>query len=365
MNVNTAQSRIEDTHAVRLGVIGAGFIGMKHAGIVAGLPGCRLVGVSDPNPAARKVAEDLGTRYFDDFEEMIRAEQPEGVIIATPTEHHASVGIACAKYGVHLMVEKPIASNLEAAQDLIAEARKRDVQLMVGHHRRFSPLVEMARQVVRSGQLGRMVAVSVLWTLLKPADYFDIDWHRKKGAGPLLTNLIHDIDNLRYICGDIQRVYAEISHAGRGFEVEDTACVSLRFASGVLGTVTISDCVPSQWSYEATTGENPFFSRTREDCYLFFGMAGSLAFPTMRLVRYASPATSGWQFPLQTEQITVQAEDPLLRQIMHFRAVIRGKEKPRTNGEDALRSLAVVQAVGESGHSGQSVTLTPESHLPL
>ena len=365
MSTSSVQFRTEDSSAVRLGVIGAGFIGLKHAGIVADLPGCRLVGVSDPNPRAEKVAEGLGTRYFADFQEMIRAERPEGVIIATPTELHASVGIACAEKGLHLMVEKPIASNLASARDLTAAARKNGVHLLVGHHRRFNPLVEAAKRIVQSGQLGRMAAVSVLWTLLKPVDYFDIDWHRQKGAGPLLTNLIHDVDNLRYICGEIQRVYAEVNNRGRGFEVEDTACISLRFASGILGSVMVSDCVPSQWSYEATTGENPFFFHTPEDCYLFFGMAGSLAFPTMRLVRYASPAAAGWQHPLLIEPVAVTRQDPLVRQIMHFGAVIRGKEKPRTSGEDGLRSLAVVQAVLDSGRTGQPVTVLPESHLPL
>jgi predicted dehydrogenase len=350
-------SKTENKPPIRLGVIGAGLVGAKHAAIVARLPGCRLVGIADPNSATQHLAEDLSVICYDHYQKMIGAEKPDGVIIATPTERHVSIGIACAERGVHLMVEKPIASDLEAARDLISCAEKRQVHLLVGHHRRFNPLVETAREVVQSGKIGRLVAVSVLWTLLKPADYFNVEWRRKPGGGPVLINMIHDVDNLRYICGEIQKVHAEVSFAVRGFDVEDTAAVTLRFSSGALGTVLTSDCVPSRWSYEATTGENPSYFRTHEDCYLFFGTEGTLTFPTMKHIRYASPSTGGWERPLQALELPVQEQDPLIRQIEHFCAVIRGEEVPRTSGKDALRTLAVIRAVLNSGASGQPVEL--------
>ena len=204
----------------------------------------------------------------------------------------------------------------------------------------------------------------MLWTLLKPSDYFDVEWRRKPGGGPVLINMIHDVDNLRYICGEIQNVYAEVSSAARGFAVEDTACVTLRFRNGALGTIVTSDCVPSRWSYEATTGENPDYFRTHEDCYLFFGTEGSLAFPTMKRVYYASASAAGWLKPLQTEEIPVEHQDPLVRQIEHFCAVIRGEEQPRTSGEDALRTLAVIRAVLDSGLSRNPLALNLGEDIP-
>jgi len=357
-------SQKENQHRVQLGVIGAGLVGAKHAAIAAGLPGCRLVGIADPQPTARQLAKDLAVGFYEDYQDMIKAESLDGVIIATPTERHVDVGIACAERGLHLMVEKPIASDVRAAQKLVDCAKQRQVHILVGHHRRFNPLVETARDVVQSGQIGRLVAVSVLWTLLKPTDYFNVEWRRKPGGGPVLINMIHDVDNLRYICGEIQNVYAEVSSAARGFEVEDTACVTLRFRNGALGTVVTSDCVPSRWSYEATTGENPDYFRTHEDCYLFFGTEGSLAFPTMKRVRYTSPSAAGWLQPLQTEEINVQLQDPLVRQIEHFSAVIRGKETPRTSGEDALRTLSVIRAVLDSGNSGKPMILRFGEDIP-
>jgi predicted dehydrogenase len=361
--MNTPQK--ENRPSVRLGVIGAGLVGSKHAAIAAGVPGCRLVGIADPNPAARRLAKALAVGCYDDYLEMIDAENPDGVIVATPTDLHVPVGMACAERGVHLLVEKPIASDVQAARDLIDCAKRQPIRLLVGHHRRFNPLVESAREVVQSGKIGRLVAVSVLWTLLKPTDYFDVAWRRKPGGGPVLINMIHEVDNLRYICGEIQNVYAEVSSAARGFEVEDTACVALRFSSGALGTIVTSDCVPSGWSYEATTGENSDYFRTHEDCYLFFGTEGTLAFPSMKLVHYPSPSAAGWLEPLETTEISVHGQDPLERQIEHFCAVIRGEKAPRTSGEDALRTLTVIRAVLDSGASGQPVILDLGNELAV
>jgi len=344
--------------AVSLGLIGAGLIGKKHAVMSKNFDGCRLVGISDVNPAAKALADELGVNYYADYAEMIAAESPEGVIIATPTESHTTVGVTCARRGVHLFVEKPIAANVRGAQILVENARENGVRLLVGHHRRFNPLVETTRRAIKQGKIGKLVAVSVFWILLKPSDYFQIEWRRQPGGGPVLINLIHDIDNLRYICGEIKRVYAETSSGVRGFEVEDTASVSLRFSNGALASMVVSDCVPSNWSYEATTGENPYYFHTDDNCYLFFGTQGSLTFPNMRVVRYENPQQAGWQYPLVTEHVHVDHHDPLIRQLDHFCRVVRGKEDPRTSGEDALRSLAVAQAILKSGDKGEPVELS-------
>ena len=349
---------IDGQHGVRLAVIGAGLIGKKHAAIARDLPDCRLVGICDANPSAQTLAEKLGVSFYSNYEEMIKAETPEGVIIATPTELHTPVGVTCAQHSMHLFVEKPIAPDVQNAQMLVDSARQNGVRLLVGHHRRFNPMVEMTRRAIRQGRIGKLVAVSVLWVLLKPSDYFQIEWRKQLGGGPVLINMIHDIDNMRYICGEIEKVYAETSSAVRGLEVEDTASVSLRFSNGALGSIVASDCVPSSWSYEATTGENPYYFRTHENCYLFFGTEGSLAFPDMSMVRYENPQQTGWQFPLVTEHFHVESHDPLVAQLKHFCKVVRGKEKPRTSGEDALRSLAVARAILKSGGSGEPVELS-------
>jgi predicted dehydrogenase len=345
----------ERDNPVRLGVIGAGLIGKKHAALIKKTPGIRLAAISDVNPAAAKLAGELGTEYYADYERMLNHAALEGVIVATPTDLHTPVGVVCAQHGIHLLVEKPIAQSVADAQVLVDSARAHKVHLLVGHHRRHNPMVQSVRRAINDGKIGKLVAVSVLWMLMKPKDYFQVEWRTRSGGGPVLINMIHDIDNLRYICGEIQRVYAETSSAVRGFEVEDSAGISLRFANGALGSIMASDCTPSNWSYEQGTGENPYYFRTHGNCYIFFGTEAALSFPDMNLVRFENPAQAGWQHPMVSEHIDVVAQDPLVVQLKHFGNVIRGEEEPRITGEDGLRTLAVAQAVLDSGKSGSPI----------
>ena len=87
--------------------------------------------------------------------------------------------------------------------------------------------------------------------LYKPEDYFDVEWRRKPGAGPVFINLIHDLDLLRHFCGEVVRVQAMESRRARGFEVEDTAALLMEVANGALGAVTVSDTVVAPWSWGA------------------------------------------------------------------------------------------------------------------
>jgi predicted dehydrogenase len=348
-----AAKRGTTSATVRLAVIGAGAIGIKHAWLLAGIGDARLVAISDVSPAAEKLARELGTACYRDYRQMLTREQPDGVIVATPTATHTEIGIACARQRIHMLMEKPIAQDLDQARRLVDAADNHGVHLLIGHHRRHNPMIQATRRIVAEGEIGRLVAVNVLWMLQKPEDYYNVAWRCELGGGPFLTNLIHDIDNLRYICGEIKRVYAETSSAVRQFTVEDSGAVSLRFAGGAIGSILVSDCTPSYWSYEQSSGENPFYFKTPGNCYLFFGTMGTLSFPAMELIHY--PGSAGWQHPLASRQIDSDQRDPLVEQLFHFCRVIRGEEAPRITGEDGLRTLAVVMAILDSGKRGQPV----------
>lgn len=349
----------DSKQTARLAIIGLGMIGKKHAEIARQLQECTLVAVCDITPTAKETADKLGVEFYTDYHEMLEKQDLEGVILAIPTDLHVSVGTACAQRGLHLLVEKPIAASVSEADHLIAIARQHHVRLLVGHYRRFNPFVEMSRKIVRGGEIGKLVGVTILWTLLKPSEYFQASWRTRKGGGPILINLIHDIDNIRYICGEIIRVYAEISHVVRKFPVEDSASVSLRFENGAIGSILAADCVPSMWSYEATTAENPqfFHNRTPENCYYFFGTEASFVFPGLKKVLYPGHAHSGWQYPTITREIEVARSDPYQEQLKHFCHVVKGLEHPRITGEDAKKTLAVALAIQESGEIARPISL--------
>ena len=345
--------------AERLTVIGVGLIGVRHAELIHAHPMASLVALCDVDPSRRAVADRLGVPFYTSVAEMLEREQPSGVIIATSNATHAAVAEICAARSVHLLIEKPIASTLEEARRIAETTRRAGVRVLVGHHRRHNPLVQKTRELVRGGALGRLTGVSVLWALRKPDAYFDVGWRRERpGGGPVLINLIHELDSLRFICGEIEEVYARTSSAVRGLAVEDSVSISLGFANGALGTILASDATPSAWSYEATTGENPVYFRTHENCAHFLGTAASLAFPKMELWRYADESRQGWTEPMARSTVEVAAADPLPLQLAHFCRVIRGEETPLVDAVDGTRSLALALAVLESARTGLPVSVS-------
>jgi predicted dehydrogenase len=147
------------------------------------------------------------------------------------------------------------------------------------------------------------------------------------------------------------QVQAMASNAVRGFEVEDSATIGLRFASGALGSFLLSDCAASPRSWEQTSGENPAYDHHGdEDCYVIAGEHGSLNVPTMRL--RTSDGEASWWSPLNKQTLSTQTHDPLARQLAHFCAVIRGDAEPRVSAADAARTLRVTLAVAESARQG-------------
>ena len=341
---------------VRIAVIGAGMIGRAHIERLLADPQCAVAGVADPVPEARAWAEAQGLRAFADPAQMLEATEPEGAIIATPNALHLAHAQACAERRVAMMVEKPLADTLPAASRLTTIVRSAGARLLVGHHRRHNPIIEKAREVVAGGELGPLTAIASLWMLRKADDYYEAAWRREPGAGPVLNNLVHDLDDLRFVCGEIESVQAALSSQARGFAVEDTAVVTLRFASGALGTATVSDAVPAPWSWELTSGENAFYPpQPTENCYLIAGTRGSLTVPRLELWRYEG--AQGWSAPLSRRQLDVVPADPLARQLSHFCRVIRDDEAPRVTGEDAMRTLACAAAVHRAAASGATVAV--------
>jgi predicted dehydrogenase len=343
------------TAPVRIAVAGAGLIGRRHIEEIDASNAAELAAIADPGPAAA-VAEKLGVPLYRSLTELLEAEQPDGVVLATPNQQHVDGGLECVAAGVPVLVEKPIGDTVEGATRLVEAAEAAGVPLLTGHHRNYSAIVATARQIVQSGVLGSIVAVVGTALFYKPDDYFDVGggWRRQPGGGPILLNLIHEVDNLQSLVGPVVRVQATSSTATRGFEVEDTAAMIFTFANGALGTFLLSDTAASPRSWEQTSLENTTYaSYPDEDCYHLAGTHGSLSVPTMRLAVYQGER-SWWQ-PFETSTIALDRRDPLANQIEHFAAVIRGEVEPICSGRNGLEALRVVDAVVESARTGQPV----------
>ena len=339
-----------------IALIGAGLIGRTHIDRLQRSDSLRLAGIADPSEAGRALAETLGVPWFAGHLALLDAVRPRGAIVATPNQAHVPVAIDCLERGVAVLVEKPVADTVAEARSLVATQARTGVPVLVGHHRRHNPINQRAREIVRSGRLGRPVAATALATFLKPDPYFEAAWRRQKGGGPILINLIHDIDMLRFLLGEVVSVQAAASHAVRGFEVEDTAAAVLRFESGALGTVTVSDAATSPWCWDFCAGEQLQYPRQDVQSHFLSGTLGSLSLPDLTLWHYRGERS--WHAEMTREQTRVHQADPYTRQLAHFGALIDGREDSLCDARDGLRTLAATLAVHEAAESGRAVDLS-------
>jgi predicted dehydrogenase len=172
----------------------------------------------------------------------------------------------------------------------------------------------------------------------------------------VLINLIHEIDLMRFVAGEIVSVAALATGGNRGFAVEDTAGVVLELANGALGTVLISDSAVSPWTTEQGVGESPEFPYSGQSNYRFLGATGALEFP--RLVHWEQEGrTPDWNKGIRARALFAPTIDPYAAQLDHFRDVVRGKTASMLTVADAARTLAATLAVSEAAATGRRIDL--------
>lgn len=336
---------------LNLVVVGPGLIGKQHIRLINENPRCKLCAIVAPNHAINhEIAKREGVPLYYSLVDCLHRKAVDGVIISSPNQYHAEQANLCIQAGVAVLIEKPITVTVEEGQALVNLAEQSNAKVMVGHHRAHSPLLSLARSVINEGRLGRIVTIMGSAQFYKPAHYFKSGpWRSELGGGPSLINLIHEISNLRSLCGEITAVQALSSSLIRKFPVEDTIVTNLVFKNGALGTFVLSDTAASAKSWEQTSRENSSYPTYKdEDCYTIAGTVGSLAIPTMRLKYYSDGTEPSWWVPFTEEILETRRQDPLARQLDHFIDVIEGKCHPLVSAADGLRNLIVVEAIRES-----------------
>lgn len=338
-------------------LLGAGLIGRRHLELISAAPDCHLAGIVETSPAVREALRAAGAPLFASLTEALSKlpQKQLGAIVATPNQLHVRQALQCIDAGVPTLVEKPLADTVADAEQLVAAAEAAHVPLLVGHHRRHSAYIAAARRILDSGVLGTVTAVTASVLFYKPDSYFAAaPWRLQPGGGPILINLIHEIDVLRALCGEVETVQAMSSSVARGFAVEDTSVVTLRFSSGTLGSISLSDVAVSSRCWELTARENPDYPYVPGmDCYVVAGTSGSLSLPTMRLETYQGDKS--WWVPLHVATEHVDVVSPHARQLANFCGVIRGTEAPLVPGAEGLETLRVTLAVAEAARTGVAV----------
>ena len=338
-------------------VVGAGAIGRAHAETIMRSDFSALSGVVDPTEAGRDFAAKLGAPWFPDHRAMLGAAKPEAAIVATPNATHRPIAIDFLTAGVPVLIEKPIASTVEDGAAIAAFSASCGVPAIVGHHRRHNPIIRRARALLAAGALGRLTNVSIVATFYKPREYFDMEWRRREGGGPVLINLIHEIDLVRHVCGEIATVQALSSNDVRGFEVEDTAAVLLRLVNGALVAISLSDTAASPWSWDLASGEIPHYPSQPVPVATHFlsGTDASLTLPFLEFWSYKG--VKSWYAPITREQLAVEQADPYTEQLRHLCGVARGEEAPLISAADGTQTLRATLAVKEAARTARTVAV--------
>ena len=207
----------KDDELVKIAIVGYGLIGQRHSAAIKITPRAKLVAVVEPEGSDARLAVDPSVEIYADIEIMLADAKPDGVIVASPTTLHIAHAQKCIDAGIPTLIEKPISDDLDAARRLTISASKNSAPLLVGHHRRFNPIIDRAKGLMDSGVIGQVRAINAVCWFYKPDHYFEIaPWRKAPGAGPVSVNLIHDIDLIRYFCGEVVSVQARCCRVETG-----------------------------------------------------------------------------------------------------------------------------------------------------
>lgn len=230
----------------KVGLVGCGRISHSHFEAIRQLNAdLELVAVCDNNPNQFKKLDELSMRprQYGDYERMIRENKIDLMVICTPSGLHSEHGILASRNKIHVLTEKPMATNLKDADRLIFECSQNDVHLYVVKQNRLNRTIQYLKKAIEIGRFGKIYQVicNVLWT--RPQNYYDMDAWRGKRAldgGAFLNQSSHYVDLMYYLFGEVKSVFALTRTLARKIEVEDSGIAVFEFENGVIGTMNTS-----------------------------------------------------------------------------------------------------------------------------
>ncbi len=296
------------------------------------LEGCELVAVCDQDPSTVEAASrKYSVRGYTSWDEMLEREKLDAVVVAVPTRFHLAAGLAALERGTHVLIEKPIATNLDEGRKLLAAANRSKTVLAVGHVERFNPAVRELQRRVNDGEIGRMFQLQARRQGPFPA--------RIRDVGVVIDLATHDLDVMHHLAAsEVQRLYAETEQRIHT-DHEDILNALLKFDSGVLGVLQVNWLTPTKIRELTVLGERGMFVCN----YL-----------TQELTQYKNAdmmgsADAGHQprAVIEGESVTypiVQAE-PLKLELEAFLQAVRGERRVEVDGEAGLRALHLALAL--------------------
>jgi predicted dehydrogenase len=349
---------------MKIGLIGCGGISHAHIRGILGTNGrVKITACCDISlPAAEKRAAELGvTSVHTDYHTFLREADIDAVVICTTHDTHAPIAIAAAAAGKHALVEKPIACTLADARAMVAAHDKAGTTLMVAQCQRYDPSYRGLKTVLASGELGAVRAVRFdamqNYPAFAPKEHWLFDGNIA-GGGIVISVLVHRIDLVRFLVGEVRRVTAISRSLHPNFRngAEDFAAGILEFESGAIGEFFGTYSGPRM----------PYCEQL-----MFFCEHGAVhALPEQG--QYSGPAyiarSAGWTAKDWLDQYrgfekatpdrgSLPSDDPFVNQISHFADCVAAKTAPISSGRDNLGTMAVVEAIHRSAKLGRAVEL--------
>lgn len=325
---------------INVAIVGCGTMGRIYAENLLRMEGVRLVAASDYKPeSANAFAALYRTQGYSSMEDMIASADPDVVCITLPTFVHKEYVLRVAATGKHIICEKPIALNAADAADMIAACESAGVRLLIGHVLHFLPEYRDIRDTVSRGKIG---AIGVAHTKRSgPHPGLPGNWYNDphKSGGVIMDLMIHDIEFVRSLIGEVQTVYA----CNKQAEGIDYANVTLQFAGGA--TANLESC----WGYPS-----PFVSSAE-----FAGDGGVVRYHSLEShgIAYMRPPAKQKDAGRVVVPRKLTAYDPVYFELEHFLDCIARRAEPIVTARDALAAVEIVQAAVRSSRTGLPVRL--------
>lgn len=353
---------------LRVGLVGCGNIAGNHGAAYQSLAGVELVACCDRDTVrAERFATEHGIAHSVGTLDELWLHDLDAVSVCTPHPAHEEVVLAAAAHGVHVLCEKPIAVDVDAAARMVSACDSAGVAFGVLFQRRFWPAAQRIKRAIDEGTLGEPILGHASVLLRRDADYYTADPWRGRwdtdGGGVLMTQAVHNVDLLQWFMGDVVEVSAwhDTFRHSEVLEVEDTLVATLRFASGGLATLEASTALrPGLGTRVRVTGrsgatvslaEYPEGTEARNDVWAVPGTESA-----------GSPYGSGLVADVELPSINRALRPFHKLQIADFVEAVHSGRQPLVTGREATRALAVVTAIYASAQTGTSVpvpTLSP------
>lgn len=345
------------TKKIGFALIGCGRVSSRHAEALQISPFAKLVAVCDlVEQRARDRAQGYGVPYYQDYHQMLQ-ENPdiEVVSIITPSGiHFEHASDIISRYNKHVVIEKPMVMTPQQGKDLIALARRHEVQIFPVFQNRFNRAVKKVKAEIQpEGSLGPLRVGTVRMRWCRPQRYYDLGEWRGKWAmdGGALTNQgIHYIDLLRYLCGEVKRVCAAKATLGAKIEVEDTAVAVLEFQSGALGVI------------EVMTSARPDDFEASISCVCEKGLAVIGGIATNELVTFSPQPSATAENSEKFPTVYGFGHNEVINRVAQS---LLGEKSDPVAVEDGLETIRLLHAIYRSTEIGTWVELeqNPESRL--